>query len=156
MDRLEQYIKDNRSSFDVELPPSGSRERFMARLEAENNERKVVRFRPVWLSAAVSAAAVVAVVLGLSYTEADRTIKRCISEMNSQEAHVIALVDNVCPQDMDIVMNSIRSITSEAIPFTDLLPDELPEEERLGIIKDYYGRKTEALQKLMACYDVNR
>lgn len=76
--------------------------------------------------------------------------------MNSQEAHVIALVDKVCPQDMDIVMNSIRSITSEAIPFTDLLPDELPEEERLGIIKDYYGRKTEALQKLMACYDVNR
>ena len=40
MDRLEQYIKDNRSSFDTELLPSGSRERFMARLEAENKERK--------------------------------------------------------------------------------------------------------------------
>lgn len=76
--------------------------------------------------------------------------------MNSQEAKIIALVEEVCPQDMDMVMSSIRSITSEAIPFTDLMPDELPEEERVRIIKDYYGRKTEALQNLMACYDVNR
>jgi hypothetical protein len=60
MDRLEQYIKDNRSSFDTELPPSGSRERFMARLEAENKERKVMRFMPVWVSAFCSAAAVMA------------------------------------------------------------------------------------------------
>lgn len=156
MDRLEQYIKDNRSSFDTELPPSGSRDRFMARLEAVNNDGKVMRFRPVWLSAAVSAAAVVAIVLGLSYSGADKTIERCISAMNSQEARVIALVEEVCPQDMDMVLNSIRSITSEAIPFTDLLPDELPEEEKVRVIKDYYGRKTEALQNLMACYDVNR
>lgn len=156
MDRLEQYIKDNRSSFDIELPPSGSRERFMARLEAENKERKVMRFLPVWVSAFGSAAAVMAIVLGLSYTGADRAIERSISAMNSQEARVVALVEAVCPQDMDMVMNSIRSITSEAIPFTELLPDELSEEERVRIIKEYYGRKTEALQNLMACYDVNR
>ena len=125
MDRLEQYIKDNRSSFDNELPPSGSRERFMAGLEPENKEMRVMRFRPVWVSAFVSAAAAMAIVLGLSYTGADRVIERCISAMNSQEAHVIALVEEVCPQDMDMVMNSIRSITSEAIPFTELLPDEI-------------------------------
>ena len=156
MDRLEQYIKENISSFDMELPPSGSRERFMAKLEAEKPGRKVVSFRPVWLSAAVSAAAVVVAVIALSYSDVDRDIEKSILAMSSQEAQVIALVEEVCPQEMDIVMNSIRAITFEAIPFTDQLPDELPEKERVRIIKDYYGRKTEALQDLMACYDVNR
>lgn len=155
MDRLEQYIKDNRSSFDTELLPSGSRERFMARLEAEEAGRKAVRFRHVWMSAAVSAAAVVALIL-FSYSGADKDIERSILAMNSQEAQVIALVEEVCPQEMDAVMSSIRSITFEAIPFTDQLPDEIPEKERVRIIKDYYGRKIEALQNLMAYYDVNR
>ena len=156
MDRLEQYIKENRSSFDMELPPSGSRERFMAKLEAEKPGRKVVNFRSVWLSVAVSAAAVVVAVIALSYSGVDRDIEKSILAMSRQEAQVIALVEEVCPQEMDIVMNSIRAITFEAIPFTDQLPDELPEKERVRIIRDYYGRKIEALQDLMACYDVNR
>lgn len=140
----------------MELPPSGSRERFMAKLEAEKPGRMVVNFRPVWLSAAVSAAAVVVAVIALSYSDVDRDIEKSILAMSSQEAQVIALVEEVCPQEMDIVMNSIRAITFEAIPFTDQLPDELPEKERVRIIRDYYGRKIEALQDLMACYDVNR
>ena len=140
----------------MELPPSGSRERFMAKLEAEKAGSKVVRFRPVWLSAAVSAAAVVVAVIALSYSGVDRDIEKSILAMSRQEAQVIALVEEVCPHEMDIVMNSIRAITFEAIPFTDQLPDELPEKERVRIIKDYYGSKIEALQDLMACYDVNR
>lgn len=156
MDRLEQYIKENRNSFDAELPPSGSRERFMARLEAEKARRKAVRFRHVWMSAAVSAAAVLAALVAFSYSGADKDIERSILAMSSQEAQVIALVEEVCPQEMDVVMSSIRSITFEAIPFTDQLPDEIPEKERIRLITDYYGRKIEALQELMACYDVNR
>lgn len=140
----------------MELPPSGSRERFMAKLEAEKPGRKVVNFRSVWLSAAVSAAAVVVAVIAFSYSGVDRDIEKSILAMSRQEAQVIALVEEVCPQEMDIVMNSIRAITFEAIPFTDQLPDELPEKERVRIIRDYYGRKIEALQDLMACYDVNR
>ena len=140
----------------MELPPSGSRERFMAKLEAEKPGRKVVNFRSVWLSVAVSAAAVVVAVIALSYSGVDRDIEKSILAMSRQEAQVIALVEEVCPQEMDIVMNSIRAITFEAIPFTDQLPDELPEKERVRIIRDYYGRKIEALQDLMACYDVNR
>ena len=54
MDRLEQYINDNRSSFDTELPPSGSHERFMARLEAENKERKVKNLLTLKLELKVS------------------------------------------------------------------------------------------------------
>ena len=73
--------------------------------------------------------------------------------MSSQEAKLIALVENVCPQEMETVVKSIRSITAEAIPLPDLLPEEIPAKERARIIKEYYGRKTEALQTLMACYD---
>lgn len=156
MDRLEQYIKDNRGSFDMELPPAGSRERFMARLDAGQDDRKVLTFRRIRLPFMLSAAAVAAVaalVITLALPGADREIQRTMQAMNSKEAEVIALVEDTCPQEMTAVLNSIRSITAEAIPFTDLLPDELPEKERVRIIKEYYGRKTEALQSLMACYD---
>lgn len=154
MDRLEQYIKDNRSCFDAELPPAGSRERFMARLEAGHTEVKARAFRRIWLPFMASAAAsVAAVVITMAFQGADREIERTMQAMNVKEAEVIALVEDTCPQDMAAVLNSIRSITAEAIPFTDLLPDELPQKDRVRIIKEYYGRKTEALQSLMACYD---
>lgn len=154
MDRLEQYIKDNAGRFDTELPPSGSRERFMAALEKESSASKVKKFPWGWISAAVSAAAAVAVVVSvLGFSDVDREIERSISDMSSQEAKLIAWVENVCPQEMETVVKSIRSITAEAIPFPDLLPEEIPAKERARIIKEYYGRKTEALQTLMACYD---
>lgn len=150
MDRLEQYIKDNAGRFDTELPPPGSRERFMAALEKEGKRK----FPWLRASAAVSAAAAVtAVVAGLSFTGADREIERSISAMSMQEVELLALVEDVCPHEMDVVISSIRSITAEAIPLPDLLPEELPAKERKRIIKEYYGRKTEALRDLMACYD---
>lgn len=156
MDRLEQYIKDNAGRFDTELPPSGSRERFMAALEKEISASKVKKFPWGWISAAVSAAAAVAVVVSvLGFSDVDREIERSISDMSSQEAKLIAWVENVCPQEMETVVKSIRSITAEAIPLPDLLPEEIPAKERARIIKEYYGRKTEALQTLMACYDEN-
>lgn len=154
MDRLEQYIKDNAGRFDTELPPPGSRERFLAALEKESSASKVRKFPWGWISAAVSAAAAVAVVVSvLGFSDVDREIERSISDMSSQEAKLIALVENVCPQEMETVVKSIRSITAEAIPFPDLLPEEIPAKERARIIKEYYSRKTEALQTLMACYD---
>ena len=153
MDRLEQYIKDNAGRFDTELPPSGSRERFMAALEKEGSASKVRKFPWGWISAAVSAAAVAVVVSVLGFSGVDREIERSISDMSSQEAKLIAWVENACPQEMETVVKSIRSITAEAIPFPDLLPEEIPAKERARIIKEYYGRKTEALQTLMACYD---
>lgn len=154
MDRLEQYIKDNAGRFDTELPPSGSRERFMAALEKDCSASKVRKFPWGWISAAVSAAAAVAVVVSvLGFSDVDREIERSISDMSSQEAKLIAWVENVCPQEMETVVKSIRSITAEAIPLPDLLPEEIPAKEKARIIKEYYGRKTEALQTLMACYD---
>ena len=156
MDRLEQYIKDNVGRFDTELPPPGSRERFVASLQQQKKENSARKSRKLsWrmiLMASSAAAALVAVVAGLSFHAPDRAIVKSISAMNSQEAQVIALVADVCPEEMDAVMNSIRSITAEAIPLPDLLPDELPVGEKIRIVKEYYGRKTEALQSLMACF----
>lgn len=156
MDRLEQYIKDNIDSFDSELPPSGSRERFMALLEQENSSMKVRSFPWKWAVIAVSAAAVlVAVLTGLPFSGIDNEIEESILAMNRKEAAAIMLVEEKFPEQRESLMNSIRSITAEAIPFTELLPDELGEDERVRIVKEYYGRKTQALDELMACYDNN-
>lgn len=157
MDRLKQYIKENIDSFDTELPPEGSRERFMAALEGKGQTVKVRKFPWTWALLATSAAAVlVAVVTGLSFSGVDKEIERSILAMNNKEAEVIMFIEERLPHERESLMNSIRSITAEAIPFTELLPEELPAAERARLIKEYYGRKTEALDELMACYDNSR
>lgn len=155
MDRLEQYIKENIDRFDTELPPSGSRERFMTLLEQENSGGKVRKLPWKWVVLAASAAAVlVAVLTGLPFSGVDAEIEESILAMSRKEAAAIMFVEERFPDERESLMNSIRAITVEAIPFTELLPDEMNADERVRVIKEYYGRKTEALDELMACYDM--
>lgn len=155
MDRLEQYIKDNIDSFDAELPPSGSRDRFLAMVEKKNPGVKVRKFPWKWTVVAASAAAVLAAVLtGLPFSGVDAEIEESILAMSRKETAAIMFVEERFPDERESLMNSIRSITMEAIPFTELLPDEMNADERVKIIKEYYGRKAEALDELMACYDM--
>jgi hypothetical protein len=51
---------------------------------------------------------------------------------------------------MDEIINSIRSITFEAIPLEDQLPEELSEKEKVEILNEYYNQKYAALESLMA------
>ena len=54
------------------------------------------------------------------------------------------------PDEVDMIANTVRSITFEAIPLEDQLPDELPEKDRIRIINDYYDNKYTALETLLA------
>ena len=151
MDRLEQYIKDNLESFDSAIPSAGSRGRFIEAVEKENSGKRKV----LWFSVAGSAAAAVAAILltiGLSSTESIE-LKKNFNTLASLEAQIIDLAERNYPEEHQSVISSIRSITSQAIPLEDQLPPELNAEERIEILKQYYGKQVEALSMLLAEYE---
>ena len=64
----------------------------------------------------------------------------------------MVLVETGSPDETDAIMNSVRSITAEAIPLEEQLPEELSLKEKSRILSDYYDRKVSALESLIAEY----
>lgn len=147
MDNLEKYIKDNREAFDTVPVPDGSLDRLMAK-----TRRKAVQIRLRWILPAAAAAVLVLFVTGYYNNEEKRHLNRMLEGMASTEVEIMTLVEKSCPHDLDAVENTIRSITSEAIPMYSLLPDELTPKERRKILDEYYGAKLEALDRVKEYY----
>lgn len=148
MDNLEKYIKDNREAFDMVPVPDGSLDRLMAK-----TRKRTIQIRLRWiLPAAAAAAVLVLFVTGYYNNEEKRHLNRMLEGMASTEVEIMTLVEKSCPHDLDAVENTIRSITSEAIPMYSLLPDELTPKERRKILDEYYGAKLEALDRVKEYY----
>ena len=145
MDRLRTYIKENRSEFDSVTLPHGSKERFMAKTK----KRGQVWFRFTAISAA---AAVIAAVVMTMQTNEHYNVSRMISRMTDCELEIMTMEENIFPDDIETVSNTVRSITFEAIPLSSLLPDELSSQERIDILAEYYGQKIEALERVKSYY----
>lgn len=148
MDNLEKYIKDNREAFDMVPVPDGSLDRLMAK-----TRKRTIQIRLRWiLPAAAAAAVLVLFVTGYYNNEEKRHLNRMLEGMASTEVEIMTLVEKSCPHDLDVVENTIRSITSEAIPMYSLLPEELSTKERRKILDEYYGAKLEALDRVKEYY----
>lgn len=147
MTELERYILDNREEFDSEPVPESSRERFMASVAAERRKRRV-RFAGL---ASTGIAATLAALLTLTHEpEMETVVKRHHTRLAEKEQDLISLTQENYPYEIEEMINSIRSITFEAIPLEEQLPEELPVKERIRILDEYYGQKYEALESLMA------
>lgn len=151
MDRLEKYIKDNTEIFDTAAPSAGSRERFLKAVRKEDVRRnKIVRIS--FAGAAAAAVAALVLALNLSINKEGLELERNFRALAKAEAEIIELVDRNYPEEKQMVISTIRSITSEAIPMADQLPKELGQNERIQILRSYYGQQAEALALLMEEY----
>lgn len=147
MTELERYIVDNREEFNSAPVPVNSRERFMASVAAERKKRRV-RFAGI---ASTGIAAAIATLLTLTYEpDMEDVLKRHYTRLAEKELNIISLTEENHPHEMEEIINSIHSITFEAIPLEDQLPEELPIKERIRILNEYYNQKHEALERLMA------
>lgn len=148
MDNLEKYIKDNREAFDTVPVPQGSLDRLMAK-----SRRRSVRHTLRWAVPAVAAAALLLLfVTGYYNNDESRHLNKMLEGIARSEVEIMTLVEISCPQDLEAVGNTIRSITSEAIPMYSLLPDELTPKERRKILDEYYGAKLQALDRVKEYY----
>ncbi len=152
MDRLEQYIKDNRESFDFGELPEGSRERLMKKWE-KTSGRGLVRLGRV--AAGIAASVALAFVFG--YAVLGGGGRPSVDYLYSQE--YISLLTTLDDEIVEMsrccdsrtakeAVRAARSIVDDVIPLEDQLPAEISAEERELILREYYQRKAEGLERI--------
>lgn len=152
MENLEKYIQNNLGQFNTGEMPVGHQERFMAKLKTAKGapERKAPRLfsrRSLFAAAGAAAAIIIAFFLtpgSTTSTEEEYSIEiqEMAQEMYMEEADILKMLGG---KDQNII-NSIKSITEEAIPLSEQLPAELSPEKRAEILREYYKAKTAALK----------
>ena len=149
MTELERYINANLEAFDSEPVPEGSRERFMASVASEKKERRI---RVISFAAAGMAACLAIMMTVFVEPDISKELERHHTRLADKENEIMIMVERDYPNETDMVINTLRSITAEAIPLEEQLPDELSPKEKCRILDDYYDRKYSALENLMAQY----
>ena len=156
MENLEKYIQDNMEQFNCGEMPLGHQERFMAKLQAAQAapERKAPRLfsrRSIFAATAAAAAIVIAffITTGSPASDSDDytiAIHEVAEEMYIEEAEIMMMLG----EDDQHIVNSVKSITEEAIPLSEQLPAELSQEKRAQILREYYKTRTAALKNFRA------
>lgn len=160
MENLEKYIQDNLEQFNSGEMPAGHQERFLAKLgELQAQEEKQATARPrrlltrksLFTASAAAASIIIALFVTLQQESEEKYIigiQELAQEMYMEEAQILQMI----PKDEHIMINSVKSITQEAIPLTEQLPDELSPEKRAEILREYYKAKTAGLKKIKTLY----
>ncbi len=153
MDNLEKYIQNNLDKCNSGEMPQGHRERFMAKLQARHPQPTQAKRKLPWRLAGVISAAAIAVLYFTIGTPSQEqhdtiTIQELAKQMYIEETEVLQMFT----EEEQYMINSVKSITEEAIPLADQLPDELTPARRAEILKEYYKAKTASLRQIKTLY----
>ena len=147
MTELERYISSNIDAFDCEPIPEGGKERFM---DAVRQERRKNRIQVLSIAFTGMAACIAIIMAVLVEPDISKELERHYTRMAMKENEILTIVERECPEETDMIMNTLRTITADAIPLEDQLPDELSAKEKSRILNEYYDLKYSALENLMA------
>ena len=168
---MEKYINDNLEQLGSYEMPQGHKERFMARLAAQEavqeasaqgsaahwatpHLRKITFWNRRRILSAASAAAVVAIGLITALNPAVQEmfyrheIKKCAQQIYIEESEILQMLG----EDEQYMINNLKTITEEAVPLADQLPQELSPKEKAEILIQYYKAKTASLKKFKTLY----
>ena len=147
MTELERYISSNAEAFDCEPIPSGGKERFM---NAVRQERLRNRIQVLTMAFTGMAACIAIIMAVLVEPDISKELERHYTRMAMKENEILTIVERECPEETDMIMNTLRTITADAIPLEEQLPEELSTKEKSRILNEYYDLKYSALENLMA------
>ena len=155
MDNIEKYIQNNLEQFNTGELPAGHQDRFMAKLVQSQKTGKMRPFSRRTIFAATAAAAAVIIgafiALGIPQYKIEQlniSIQELAQEMYLEETELLLMFQ----EDEQYMINNVKSITEEAIPLADQLPDELSPEKRAEILREYYKAKTAGLRQIKTLY----
>ncbi len=146
MNGIERYIKENIEAFDAVPVPEGSRETFLKKLYKERR-----RGRTILLSFS-SVAAAAALLLSIFPYNMEIEIRKHHWRLAIKEKEILASVGSNDPEEQDRIKDIIRCVITDVIPLEDQLPDELAENEKREILKEYYHDKWLALDNILNQY----
>ena len=147
MTELERYISSNIDAFDCEPIPEGGKERFM---DAVRQERRANRIQVLSIAFTGMAACIAIIMAVLVEPDISKELERHYTRMAMKENEILTIVERECPEETDMIMNTLRTITADAIPLEEQLPEELSTKEKSRILNEYYDLKYSALENLMA------
>ena len=147
MTELERYISSNVEAFDCEPLPEGGKERFM---DAVRQERRKNRIQVLSIAFTGMAACIAIIMAVLVEPDISKELERHYTRMAMKETEILTIVERECPEETDMIMNTLRTITADVIPLEDQLPDELSAKDKSRILNEYYDLKFSALENLMA------
>ena len=147
MTELERHISSNVEAFDCEPLPEGGKERFM---DAVRQERRKNRIHMLSMAFTGMAACIAIIMAVLVEPDISKELERHYRRMAMKENEILTIVGRECPEETDMIMNTLRTITADVIPLEDQLPDELSAKEKSRILNEYYDLKYSALENLMA------
>ena len=147
MTELERYISSNAEAFDCEPIPSGGKERFM---DVVRQERRKNRIQVLSIAFTGMAACIAIIMAILVEPDISKELERHYTRMAMKENEILTIVGRECPEETDMIMNTLRTITADAIPLEEQLPEELSTKEKSRILNEYYDLKYSALENLMA------
>ena len=167
MDNLEKYINDNLEQLDSYEMPQGHKERFMAKLaalekpvqedpdqEPAPQRRKITFWNRKRFLSAVSAAAVVAIGLITALSPAvQEAICNYRIQKSAQQIYIVeSEIMQMLGEEEQYMINSLKTITEEAVPLAEQLPAELSPRQRAEILIRYYKAKTASLKSFKTLY----
>ena len=147
MTELERYVSSNIDAFDCEPLPEGGKERFM---DAVRQERRRNRIQVLSIAFTGMAACIAIIMAVLVEPDISKELERHYTRMAMKENEILTIVERECPEETDMIMNTLRTITADAIPLEEQLPEELSTKEKSRILNEYYDLKYSALENLMA------
>ena len=147
MTELERYISSNIDAFDCEPIPEGGKERFM---DAVRQERRENRIQVLSIAFTGMAACIAIIMAILVEPDISKELERHYTRMAMKENEILTIVEREWPEETDMIMNTLRTITADAIPLEEQLPEELSTKEKSRILNEYYDIKYSALENLMA------
>lgn len=174
MENLEKYINDNLEQLGSYEMPQGHKERFLARLAAQElnesasqakaaapqtestapHSKKITFWNRRRIISAASVAAVVAIgmlaTLNPSVQEMfyRHEIKKCAQQIYIEESEILQMLE----EDEQYMINNLKTITEEAVPLEEQLPAELSPEKRAEILIRYYKAKSSSLKNFKTLY----
>jgi hypothetical protein len=147
MTEPDRYISTNIDAFDCEPIPEGGKERFM---DAVRQERRKNRIQVLSIAFTGMAACIAIIMAVLVEPDISKELERHYTRMAMKENEILTIVERECPEETDMIMNTLRTITADAIPLEEQLPEELSTKEKSRILNEYYDLKYSALENLMA------
>ena len=131
MTELERYISSNIDAFDCEPIPEGGKERFM---DAVRQERRENRIQVLSIAFTGMAACIAIIMAVLVEPDISKELERHYTRMVMKENEILTIVERECPEETDMIMNTLRTITADAIPLEEQLPEELSIKKMLFVI----------------------
>jgi methyl-accepting chemotaxis protein len=157
MNKLEQYIHNNKSRFDEEPP-----EFHFERLQQKIN-RKSGRIKALSWSISIAASIAIAFLAGMiglrTHKQEEKMVlcenstdmKSCyLNKMNVVAVQIKGLTEKLDLWDQQQVLNDVQNIINDTAngDFESEIPEELPAKKAKSILSDYYRQNLESLETI--------